>query len=185
MYWVIGLFDQKTEQKVEEIWTQLSENSIAFYSQEMQDARPHITLASYYDLDEDEYIRLMDDFYADKLSLNITFNTIGSFMNYKTIFLSPIMTKELMNFHSDHYEYFKKYHVQANTNYLPDQWIPHCTLANKISTNKLSEAFHYCLNNHQTIEGKIIEIALVKLASDANPIMHAPIIYSKKLSLSV
>ena len=29
MYWVIGLFDQKTEQKVEEIWTQLSENSIA------------------------------------------------------------------------------------------------------------------------------------------------------------
>ena len=52
MYWVIGLFDKETEQKVEDIWTQLSENSISFFSEEMKDARPHITLASYYDLNK-------------------------------------------------------------------------------------------------------------------------------------
>ena len=184
MYWVIGLFDTKTEQAVKDIWNKLSENSIISEEEKVEDPRPHITLANYYDLNQDEYIGLMDNYYEDQSIVNISLNTIGSFLNHPTIFLSPTITKELMELHTNHHDYFKKFNRYANPYYLPDQWIPHCTLANKVSTDKLAEAFHYCLNNHQTIVGELREVALIQLADEGIAGVHAPIIFSKKLGLS-
>lgn len=182
MYWIVALFDEQTEQSIANIWKELSDNEISFYGEEYKDGRPHLTLGSYEELDKDEYMRLLEKFYSDKSSFDITFNTIGSFLNYNTLFLSPTMTKELMEFQNQHHEYFKKFSDAANAYYLPDQWIPHCTLANKLSDEKLSEAFHFCLRRHQTLHGKITEIALIELASEKDGIIEAPIIYTKHLN---
>jgi 2'-5' RNA ligase superfamily len=181
MYWIIGLFDKKTEVIIENIWRELKNNSIADPAEEIRDARPHITIGSYYELNKEEYINLFDKFYKDKPRIDISFNTIGSFMNYKTLFLSPTMTRELMNFHSDHHAYFQQFNGKANTYYLPDNWIPHCTLVNKVSDDKLTEAFSYCLKNHQTINGRIVEVAIIELIGENNNCIEAPIIYSKSL----
>ncbi|TLS36183.1 2'-5' RNA ligase family protein [Pseudalkalibacillus caeni] len=183
MYWIIGLFDDETEETIKKIWEELSVNSISFYSDEVKDARPHITFGSYYNLNKHEYIKMMDDYYDDKQSIKITFNTLGSFLNYQTLFLAPTITNELITFHSNHHKYFEKFNSNANEYYLPDQWIPHCTLANKISPEKLSEAFNYCLKRNHTIHGSINEIALLESVENTTPNLEAPIIFSKPLKL--
>jgi hypothetical protein len=183
MYWIIGLFDEKTEQIIKNIWKKLSEESISFYEEEIKEGRPHITFGSYYDLNKTEYIRLLDKFYEDKNGIDITFNTIGSFLNYGTLFLSPTVTKELIDFHSGHHEYFKEFNENANSLYLPGKWIPHCTLANRLPPEKLSEAFNYCLKGNDIIYGNIKEIALIELVSEDSECVEAPIIYSKPLKI--
>jgi hypothetical protein len=52
MYGVVALFDAKTEQIIKDIWTELKEKSISFYADEVVDRKPHITLASYHNIDK-------------------------------------------------------------------------------------------------------------------------------------
>ncbi|WML48684.1 hypothetical protein RCG23_00590 [Neobacillus sp. PS3-34] len=46
MFGVIALFDEQTEQIINDIWKELREKLISFYAEEVEDRRPHITLAS-------------------------------------------------------------------------------------------------------------------------------------------
>ncbi|MBM7587493.1 2'-5' RNA ligase [Bacillus pakistanensis] len=180
MYGVIALFDEKTEQIIKDIWRELSEKSISFYAEEIEDRRPHITIASYENLNYLEYSDHMELFYVDKSEIEITFQTLGTFLNSGTLFFSPTVTKELLEFHSQHHQYFKEFNDNPNSLYLPGKWIPHCTLANRLSTNKLSEAFHYCLTRNDTIHGKIKEVAIIEVTNKN----IAPQIYSKVLKKS-
>ncbi|MBM7587150.1 2'-5' RNA ligase [Bacillus pakistanensis] len=181
MYWVIALFDENTEKIIKGIWGELCENSISSYTEEVKDGRPHITLGNYSNLDISEYTKRMDSFYDHKMSIDITFNTIGSFLNYGTLFYSPTVTSELIEFHTYHHEHFNEFNGKANSLYLPGKWIPHCTLANRLSPEKLSEAFHFCLKRSDVIYGKIIEVALIELVDENNKCINAPIIFSKRL----
>jgi 2'-5' RNA ligase len=108
MYGVIALFDERTEQMIKDIWRELSEKSISFYAEEVEDRSPHITLASYKDLNCIEYIKQLDVFYENKSEIDITFKTIGTFLNSGALFFSPIVTKELLEFHSQHHKHILK-----------------------------------------------------------------------------
>ena len=181
MYWFTALFDEKTEQHIKTIWKELSEKSLSFYGEEVKDARPHLTLGSYKHLDSGAYIREIDLFYNDKSSIDITFNTIGSFLNYGTLFLSPTVTNELLEFHTNHHKSFRSFNESANSLYSPGNWIPHCTLANNLSPEKLSDVFHYCLKRSDIIHGRIREVALMELIEGSEEGVKAPVIYAKSL----
>ncbi|NMH70001.1 2'-5' RNA ligase family protein (plasmid) [Cytobacillus spongiae] len=181
MYWVIALFDEKTEKVIEEIWKELTAKDISYYEEEINDARPHITLGSYKELDKETYIQALETYYENKKKIDITFNTVGSFLNYGTLFFSPTMTKELLDFHSSHHDFFRDFNESAVPLYLPGNWIPHCTLANKLSPDKLSKGFKHCLERGDTIKGKITGIALIELVDDSKDCVEAPIVYSKTL----
>jgi 2'-5' RNA ligase len=181
MYWVIALFDKETETLINNIWEELREESISYYIDEVQDGRPHLTLASYNELDKKNYIRQMEIFYDNKRSFDITFNHIGSFLNYNTLFLSPTLTMQLLDFHTEHHKHFDTYHREANKLYEPGQWIPHISLANKLEPDQLSKAFHYCVERIGLTESRIEEVGLIELVDQDHDAMEAPIIYSKKL----
>ncbi|WP_019413960.1 2'-5' RNA ligase family protein [Paenisporosarcina sp. TG20] len=177
MYGVIAIFDEKTEKVITEIWQELREKEISFYAYEVENRRPHITLASYHDINQTNYIKHMDKIYHDSPSINITFNAIGSFLNSGALFYSPTVTRELIELHTNHHKNFERFNDDPNSMYLPDKWIPHCTLANRLSSEKLLAAFNYCSKRSGTINGKITEIAII----DVSQQNKAPIIYSKKL----
>jgi 2'-5' RNA ligase len=181
MYWVAALFDEETEQEIRQIWEELREEKISYYADEVKDGRPHITLASYSELDKSKYITDMKKCYENKGEIEICFNTLGSFLNYGTLFFSPTVTKNLMDFHALHYEFFEDVNSMANPLYMPGKWIPHCTLANKLPEEELAKAFQYCLKRNDSINGRITEIALIELAEDQGEQMEAPIIFSVPL----
>jgi 2'-5' RNA ligase len=163
MYAVIALFDEETERLMKEIWKELSEKEISFYADEVEDRRPHLTLASYNDIDKHEFMKRMDTYYTAENRIDITFSTIGSFLHSGTLFFSPTITTKLTDFHRKHHEYFKSFNDNPDSLYLPEKWIPHSTIANRLSPEKLSEAFHFCVYRNTTIRAKINEIAVIQL----------------------
>ncbi|WP_374049795.1 2'-5' RNA ligase family protein [Neobacillus sp. PS3-34] len=119
----------------------------------------------------------MNEFYDDRASVDITFNSIGSFLKSGALFYSPTITKDLIEFHSNHHKYFKQFNDIPISIYSPDNWIPHCTLSNRLSSERLAEAFNYCLSRNETVYGKIKEVAIIKIVNKNT----VPIIFSKKL----
>jgi len=181
MYGLIALFDQNTEELIKEIWQDLKKRSISFYAEEVEDRKPHITLASYNQLEQGDFIQLMDQFYDSTPQVEITFNTLGTFLNSGTLFLTPTMSAPLSNLHRNHHDNFKKYNDNPDSLYLPGNWVPHCTLANRLSHEKLSEAFSYCSQTISTIHARITEVALIESIFAGDRCISAPHLYSKKL----
>lgn len=181
MYGIIAFFDNKTEEFLRQIWRELVDNSISFYSEESGDKRPHITIADYNKIDEEKFIDSMDEFYGSKEEVEITLSTLGTFLNSGTLFISPTLSKDLLDFHNGHHEYFKAYNDDPNSFYLPSKWIPHCTIANRLSHEKLIEAFDFCSRKIGMIKATISEIALIKVIYEGNKCIAAPTIFSKKL----
>lgn len=178
MYGVIAIFDEMTEKMIKQIWCDLKEAGISSYAYEVENRIPHITLASYDDLDTVDFINRMTIFYSNKHAIDFTFSTIGSFFRSGAVFFQPTLTNDLLALHAEHHHYFEEYKPQSNTLYLPNHWIPHCTIANRLSQEKLTEAFDYCSRRNYSINGKIKEIALIKVVDKRD----APIIYSIKLT---
>lgn len=181
MYGFIALFERKTEELIKDIWRDLRKQSISFYAEEIKDRRPHITIASYNQLERDKFIQSMDHFYAATPELEIVFNTLGTFLNSGTLFISPTMSAPLSNLHRNHHDHFKKYNDNPDSLYLPGNWIPHCTLANRLSHEKLSDAFAYCTQKISTIKAKITEVALIETILEDGRCVAAPEVYTKKL----
>ena len=181
MYGLIALFDQDTELLIKQIWKDLSEKSISFYAEEIEERKPHITIASYNNLDKSEFIRSMDQFYDSIHQVQIAFHSLGTFLQSGTLFLSPTMSTALSNLHRNHHDYFKKYNDNPASLYLPGYWIPHCTLANRLSHEKLCEAFAYCTNKIGKINARITEVTLIETIFDNSRCIAAPEVYSRKL----
>jgi len=181
VYWFIALFDEQTEAQVKGIWQELKEQSLSYYIDEVKDGRPHITLASYEQLDKEEYIRKIDAFYEEVGKVELTFNTVSSFLNYGTIFLAPTVTENLLSLHSAHHHHFERFNGSANSLYLPGKWIPHCTVANQLESDDLARVFQYCFSEVNPIFGKIEAVALIELKEEDEEGMDAPIVYTKHL----
>ena len=180
MYAVVAIFDTKTEQIIKNIWQELKKQSISCYAFEVEDRRPHITLASYNKMYINEFIREMGSFCHHQSAISINFKTIGSFLNSGTLFLSPTLTKDLFDLHLSHHKHFEKYNNNPHSLYLPNHWIPHCTIANRLPLDKLKEAFSYCSERISDINGKLVEIVLIEVLDKKK---EAPTVFSKKLKV--
>lgn len=178
MYGVVAHFDKQTEQRIKDIWRELSDLSISTYAEEVPNRRPHITLASYNHLKIDEYVILFKSFYASKYRLSLSLNSLGTFMSSGLLFFAPTPSIQLLNFHKEHHDYFQSFEDNPDSLYLPEKWVPHCTIANRLSIDKLKEAIEYCTNRMKSIEGIITEITIIKAIYEHGKCISAPTIYT-------
>lgn len=165
MYWLIGLFDKDTESLIGNIRNDLHDKFNA-----VPCGRPHLSLAGYRELDLETYITMMDHYLSSLPCLPLNFQSIGVFMEYPACFLTPVMTKELMQFHIDYYEHFKRFRFAANEHYLPDSWVPHCTMISQMPKDQMVEGLSACLHLFKPFSAKIVEVALVQ---DGGPLVHS------------
>ncbi|KLV14435.1 hypothetical protein CHH55_23935 [Niallia circulans] len=177
MYAVVALFNPELEQSIKTIWEGLESNGISYYAREVEDRVPHITIANYKEIPVRNFINKMRTFYKDKEKVRLDFQTVGSFINTKTLFYSPTITEELLDLHSNHHRNFASFIDDKESVYLPGKWIPHCTLANRLSEEKLQDAYNYCLKINEKLKGEINRIGLIRIDSKK----HVPLIYSESL----
>ncbi len=181
-YAFVAYFDYKTEELIKKLWKNLSEKDITQYGIKTKGKRPHITIADYDNLDKNKFINLLNDFYNNKQSIDIELGTLGTFINTETLFIAPTLSTELFNFHKEHHNHFKEFNNNEKSFYIQGKWMPHCTIASRLSEENMLQAFKYCKSNLQRIYGQISEVALVEVKLDDNDIaIEDTIVFCQKL----
>jgi 2'-5' RNA ligase len=171
MYAILGLFDDKTNRMILDMWKEMREKRISFYGADLEENLPHITMASYTNLDRIQFKQRMDSYIEKQTPIEFSFQSIGTFLQTSTIYYAPKVTKHLLLEHEKFHTHFQAFH-DPESMYIPNRWIPHCTLANNLSEEKLAEAYTYAVQRHLPFNGQIEGLALIKFHEDRISILE-------------
>ncbi|MGE6536586.1 2'-5' RNA ligase family protein [Bacillus luti] len=161
MYAMIATFDDVFTNKIRALQNELT-NIIG--TNQLAGVEPHITLADYNELDVTVYIEKLKEFIATQENLaTVDFPSIGTFPTNGTIFLAPTTTDEMLRFHHSYHDYFKTFHDNLNSYYVPGKWIPHCTIANRVNINQFLIVMEYVYGKFDFATASIEKLKLIKV----------------------
>lgn len=123
---------------------------------------PHITIASFQTDEEEKVIEILDKRIKDIDRGMITWASIGVFKS-SVIFLAPVLNKYLHNLSVSIYEGISLIeNVSISEHYLPFSWMPHTTIAKKVTKEELMLAFQALEKNFTIFSGMVTRIELSK-----------------------
>ncbi|KAB2452159.1 2'-5' RNA ligase family protein [Bacillus sp. CH126_4D] len=155
MYAIIATFDRVFTNKIIELQNEIT-NIIG--TNQLVGVEPHITLADYHELDVHLYKEKLEEFVAVQENMaEVTFPTNG------TIFLAPAITDELLRLHHSYHDYFKTFHDNLNSYYVPGKWVPHCTIAIKLHANQFLSVMEYIYEKFDYAIASIEKLKLIKV----------------------
>lgn len=157
-------FDKETESKIMNIAQKVADANLSTKFLEWK-TRPHVTMAVFNDVDEDKCIELLNEFVKDVKAIPAFLDSVGMFNDTKVVFLSPTMTKDMYQLHADLYEKLKEFDTKGWEWYMPDGWVPHCTVAlnGEDEEDVFYKASELILREFKKIEGKYVALGLVKI----------------------
>ncbi|WP_305455464.1 2'-5' RNA ligase family protein [Bacillus mycoides] len=161
MYAIIATFDCVSTNKVRELQNELT-NIIE--TNELAGVEPHITLADYKELDINLYTKRLEEFVAFQENIStVTFPSVGTFPTNGTIFLAPTITDELLRLHHSYHDYFKVFHDNLQSYYVPGKWVPHCTIANGLNLNQFLSVMECIYEKFDVTLASIEKLKLIKV----------------------
>ncbi len=161
MYLVSLYFDNKSESKIQGIINKVAEKSGNNFMID-NNVPPHITIAAFQSNKEEKIIELLDKIIKNSCEGLITWASIGSFKS-SVIFLAPILNEYLHNLSVNIYEDLSSVEdIDISKFYLPFQWMPHTTIAKKLTNEELILGFQELNDNFTIFSGRITKIALSK-----------------------
>ncbi|MGE6348479.1 2'-5' RNA ligase family protein [Bacillus mycoides] len=161
MYVIIATFDCVFTNKVRELQNELT-NIIE--TNELAGVEPHITLADHKELDVNLYKKRLEEFLAFQENIStVTFPSVGTFPTNGTIFLAPTITDELLRLHHSYHDYFKIFHDNSNSYYVPGKWVPHCTIANGLNSNQFLSVMECIYGKFDVTLASIEKLKLIKV----------------------
>ena len=166
MQYAIELYyDQETEKKLMSLAQRVDEENLSTKFLEWK-TRPHLTLACYNDVDEEQCAQKLKEFAQSHKVMPAYIGSVGMFNDTKTIFVSPMMNKKMYELQGELHEWLKEYDSKGWEWYRPDRWVPHCTIA---LTREEEESVFYkasdlILREFKKMSGEFVEIGLVKVS---------------------
>ena len=123
---------------------------------------PHITVADFNCADLSNVINSLE-VCKDKIKRDfVYFASIGLF-NPSVLFLAPVVNEFLVkSCERVNILINETTMINNNRNYLPCQWVPHSTIAAKLSSEELETAFSVTHNNFKAFGGYVTKLALVQ-----------------------
>ena len=150
------IFDDESQNKINSIKEKLKELNIP-----IKDGINHITIATY-TTDRIELLKTKVKDYSNNIKLfNIVLNEIDFFNENNTIYISPIKDENLINLYKDFLNYMSEFNDYITEYYNYDNWIPHCTIANKISKTEFDRAKDILKDYNFLFRTKIKEIKIL------------------------
>ncbi|KML04439.1 2'-5' RNA ligase family protein [Rossellomorea marisflavi] len=162
MYAVVAVFNPELERAIIEVWDELKEKGISAYASQVKNRRPHITLGDVQQLDP---VRFSEDFvryYRNHKPIEVRLASIGSFIRTGILYYSPVFSEELTALHRDFHKQFLPPDGNESSLYRPGSWIPHCTIANRLSTEEQLKAFKL-VKDQEIPQGSIAGLSLLDL----------------------
>lgn len=166
MFAVEMFCDHPLEDFVKEMWIAFHHQAISSYMYDIEEIRPHITLAVYNEVQATQMPVFHERFYhffQHQRQVEIQCDSIGIFPVTGTCYLAPTVTQELLQLHAAFHNRFEGYRYLSNPYYTPGRWTPHCTLATQLHQDKVVEAVQYSLSRFRPIRAQIVEIGLVEI----------------------
>lgn len=157
-------YDEATEQAIFELAVKIAERGISRKFLDWK-TRPHVTLACFNDVDEDKCINLLKEFAVKHAKKPAYIGSIGMFNDTKTVFLSPIMTKEMYDLQRDLHECMNLFDTTGWEWYCPDRWTPHCSVAltNEDTEKAFFDAADFVLREFKKMQGMFVSVGLVQV----------------------
>lgn len=179
MYAIIATFDRVFTYKIRELQSELT-NIIG--TNQLAEVEPHITLADYNELDVNLYTEKLKEFVAFQENIAaVTFPSVGTFPTNGTIFLAPTITNELLRFHHSYHDYFKTFHDNPNSYYVPEKWVPHCTIANGLNSNQFLSVMEYIYEKFDVTTASIEKLKLIKVNYENGSAVSSSILAERNL----
>ena len=89
MFALIMTLDDNLQATIKDFWKELSDAQLSQYAYEVTDREPHITLASFDEgTTKDDIMKGLETLILPDKSIDISFTSIGSFINANIIFLA-------------------------------------------------------------------------------------------------
>jgi 2'-5' RNA ligase len=161
-YAVVLYFDAKSQARLLGVMEDLCRAGVNRYLLD-GGIRPHITLAYWNDqkgIDVTEAIKR----YAQAVKgTKVLFSSIGIFpADPKVVYLSPVKDEALIRLHQGLYEELDGKIGNFSQNYTPDYWVPHCTLATKLTEAEVLKSVNILLKVKFPVEAQLSQVELVK-----------------------
>ncbi len=158
-------FDTNAEEKIYSLANKIADAQISTKYLEWK-TRPHITLACYNDVDEEQCIIKLKAFAKKHQKMLAGLASVGMFVDTKTIYLAPIMTNDMYQFQRELHETLCDFDAQGHEWYTPSRWVPHCAIAltKEDEEDAFFKASDLVLHQFEKIFGEFAAIGLVKIS---------------------
>jgi len=169
--------DNQSSQKIRDLWSRCAqlESQPSMVSMRYP---PHFTFAVFDEVEEAQLTSAVEAVSSALSQVRVGFDRIGYFDGSRSLVLwaAPAKPNELAYIH-------RLVHVhtdglQCRTNYLPGNWIPHCSLAVSVDPAKRSEAM-------ALTQAKIARFEVVFDIIDCARFHPVEVIYETKLRVAV
>ena len=167
-------FDTETEKKLSALAQRVADEKLSTKFLEWK-TRPHLTLACFNDVDEEKCIEQLKQFAQNHKVIPANLGSIGMFNDTKTIFVSPIMNRQMYQLQAELHGCMKGHDTTGWNWYCPEQWVPHCTLAltREDKEDVFYKASNLILREFRKISGEFVAVGLVKITFPVNEIFTA------------
>lgn len=165
MQYAIELFfDKETEEKLYNLAKRVAEEKLSTKYLEWK-TRPHITLGCFNDVDEKKCIEQLNLFAQTHKQIPAYLASVGMFNDTRAIFTSPVMTESMYEFQRELHKYMQGFDTTGWEWYLPDSWVPHCTLAmtHEDDDEVFYKASELILREFDKSGGKFVSVGLIRI----------------------
>lgn len=160
MYLISLYFDDKTNKKIQNLINSAAERS---GNTDMADKHvpPHITLSVFESREKEEVlVKNLDTVFGELQATNLTWVSVAAFFP-QVLYLVPVLSESLHTFSimaSKGLESCSDIKIQEC--YRPFGWIPHTTVARRLSTEQMRSAFAALQTAFVPFEGTVVRIGL-------------------------
>ncbi|MEY8347094.1 2'-5' RNA ligase family protein [Bacillus cereus] len=182
MYAVIVTFDERFSKHVKAIGKELKDFG------HNEDLEHHITLADYHTLDLKTYGEKLEEFTENIECFPVEFSSVGTFPTNGTIFLAPTVTRGLLELHQSFHNHFADFHDQPHSYYVPEKWVPHCTIANRLEQEQFVRVMEIVYKNFSAQKATIESLKLIRVKYEESNMISCSVLAEynlKKVGISI
>lgn len=160
-YSVVFYFDDETDNKIKSLTRLIVNNGVNDYLISNK-VPPHITIADF-ECEEIKAVINSLEVYKEKIRQDhVYWASIGLF-NPSILFVAPIVDQFLLRSCKIVNNLIKSLPTTGiNSNYIPYKWVPHTTIAAKLSPQELEKAFLVASDNFKAFGGYVTKLALIQ-----------------------
>ena len=161
-YAILLHFDKNSEARIFDLWKEAAKSGGDSYLID-SGLRPHITLAIFEDTDIQSFCNKLEIFSKQIKKLDLKLGSIGTFASSQgVLYLSPIMTDELVELHKGFYKYFDGDLDGINSYYMPNNWVPHCSISINNSIETFVSILKRTIEIFEPLDIRIREVSIIE-----------------------